>query len=666
MTQDQIDALKAYYSNPTTDKIQPNFDDVKTVADNILKVIALADAILDSVFETVDTNIDDIKINATQSANISTLVSIKDTMTSLVNDKATLDSLYADKTTLDGLYALKSKIDSLFADKTKLNSIYDDKSILDSIYSKLSEITTVVENITEIVDSSSNATIATNKALEAKGFRDEAESFKNQAQAIAGGEVLAEDVKFSDDSNLEDYKTSILNISDVIDNLTSIDANKPLSANQGKILKDAIDVINTLLSSDDTTLDQMQEIVNYIKQNKTDLQNLDYSNIAETATLLHFTSTLKTKLDALPLNNELTTLLNAKANISDVYTKSEVDVKLLNVSGGGSSIQAYPRTEQINGSYTIDGTDLTLTSGLFSIFNGYTLEGGAENQIISASGPIVPSNGWIEGKTNYIKIYPDGSTQATGSRPSWGMYEKESADDNRDVFINGKWYPTSGGDLVTNGTFDSDILGWTASNASIVWSSADGGVLDHNYSIAGAGTAKQSISVEIGKQYTINVMTRGSNNDNSTGILQVGTTDGASDIGSEEGGSLQTWETLSITFTASTSTVYITLSTGSGGTRKVYFDNASSFGTNPTIGTAYTNQFTYLNNEDGKLLGVTASSGDVADLDYDYDAPSFITETIQANKLIVNNIKTSLPTVDPFIEGAHWNDNGTEKISAGV
>ncbi len=69
-------------------------------------------------------------------------------------------------------------------------------------------------------------------------------------------------------------------ITAIIDNLTSNDPAAPLSANQGKVLKGLIDTINTVLQSDDGTLDELQEIVAYIKQNKTDLQNLAIANIA--------------------------------------------------------------------------------------------------------------------------------------------------------------------------------------------------------------------------------------------------------------------------------------------------------------------------------------------------------------------------------------------------
>jgi hypothetical protein len=75
-------------------------------------------------------------------------------------------------------------------------------------------------------------------------------------------------------------------IADIQDVLTSNNTDKPLSANQGRILKGAIDNINTILASDDTTLDELQEIVDFIKQNRQDLDALGISNIAGLQTAL--------------------------------------------------------------------------------------------------------------------------------------------------------------------------------------------------------------------------------------------------------------------------------------------------------------------------------------------------------------------------------------------
>lgn len=71
-----------------------------------------------------------------------------------------------------------------------------------------------------------------------------------------------------------------LNVTDIVDGLTSVDAKKTLSAAQGKALKTHIDNINTVLQSNDGTLDELQEVVDYIKLNRSDLDALGISSIA--------------------------------------------------------------------------------------------------------------------------------------------------------------------------------------------------------------------------------------------------------------------------------------------------------------------------------------------------------------------------------------------------
>ncbi len=67
---------------------------------------------------------------------------------------------------------------------------------------------------------------------------------------------------------------------DIVDSLESNAIDKPLAANQGRVIKGMIDKINTLLYSDDSTLDEIQELVDYIKQNREILSTLSISNIA--------------------------------------------------------------------------------------------------------------------------------------------------------------------------------------------------------------------------------------------------------------------------------------------------------------------------------------------------------------------------------------------------
>ena len=71
-----------------------------------------------------------------------------------------------------------------------------------------------------------------------------------------------------------------VSITSIVDDLTSTPTDQPLSANQGRVLKGLIDNINTVLLSDDTNLDELQEIVDFIKLNRADLDSLSIPSIA--------------------------------------------------------------------------------------------------------------------------------------------------------------------------------------------------------------------------------------------------------------------------------------------------------------------------------------------------------------------------------------------------
>ena len=72
-------------------------------------------------------------------------------------------------------------------------------------------------------------------------------------------------------------KGSNLNI---VDDLNSTVPGSVLDANQGRILKGLIDNITTILNSDETNLDTLQEIVDFIKINRDTLNALTISSIA--------------------------------------------------------------------------------------------------------------------------------------------------------------------------------------------------------------------------------------------------------------------------------------------------------------------------------------------------------------------------------------------------
>ncbi len=141
-----------------------------------------------------------------------------------------------------------------------------------------------------------------------------------------------------------------VNIADIKNNLVSIDPDKPLSALQGKVLKDYIDHINTLLTSNDTSLDELQEIINFIKQNKSTLDALGVSNIAG-----------------------LQLALDAKANIADVYTRTSLDLKISTQqfdkpTRGPLFVKVSPSSIKIPA-----GLKITVGTESFKVLTDYTL-----------------------------------------------------------------------------------------------------------------------------------------------------------------------------------------------------------------------------------------------------------------------------------------------------
>lgn len=80
-------------------------------------------------------------------------------------------------------------------------------------------------------------------------------------------EKLTERV-FENETNIDVLTQNKANKSDIIDNLTTNNSNQMLSARQGYRLNNMINDINALLKSDNVNLDTIQEIVNYIENNK--------------------------------------------------------------------------------------------------------------------------------------------------------------------------------------------------------------------------------------------------------------------------------------------------------------------------------------------------------------------------------------------------------------
>lgn len=83
--------------------------------------------------------------------------------------------------------------------------------------------------------------------------------------------------------------------SDIIDNLTTNNSNQMLSARQGYRLNNMINDINALLKSDNVNLDTIQEIVNYIENNKDLIDSIMLTKVNISDVIDNLTTTDSTK-----------------------------------------------------------------------------------------------------------------------------------------------------------------------------------------------------------------------------------------------------------------------------------------------------------------------------------------------------------------------------------
>jgi len=105
--------------------------------------------------------------------------------------------------------------------------------------------------------------------------------------------------------------TSWLRNEDVIDNLISTDTDLPLSANQGRILYNYILKINDILDCNDFDLDEIQEIVDYIKKLKQRIDEHDVRLDEHDATLENHEERIKALETAVAdIYNQLTIIYN--------------------------------------------------------------------------------------------------------------------------------------------------------------------------------------------------------------------------------------------------------------------------------------------------------------------------------------------------------------------
>lgn len=155
---------------------------------------------------------------------------------------------------------------------------------------------------------------------------------------------------------------------EVIDSLSSMEVWKPLSANQGRVLKGYIDAINTLLTSDNINLDHVQELVDAIETIQLSLSTILVNDLTTWGISKALTAqqgvVLKGLIDA------LTTVVATKA----VVAWSEGDIQFNKSSAlSGSEFLHFDETTGELRAYWSLGTEKVLNWGFTGNANNWTL-----------------------------------------------------------------------------------------------------------------------------------------------------------------------------------------------------------------------------------------------------------------------------------------------------
>ena len=193
--------------------------------------------------------------------------------------------------------------------------------------------------------------------------------------------------------SLTNFTNNGLVNADVVNNVTSTAIDVPLSAAQGKVLKDLIDTINTLLTSDNTDLDSLQEIVDYIETNRDDLDTLGISNITGLQAALDlkqnteagkglsandFTDPLLQKLNGIAANAQVNVkpnwtavpgtdaeILNKPTDLTNLSIHDVTELRDITSAGSGSIITNAERIKLTG--IDVNSTTRVITDGTDSV-----------------------------------------------------------------------------------------------------------------------------------------------------------------------------------------------------------------------------------------------------------------------------------------------------------
>ncbi len=260
------------------------------------------------------------------------------------------DTLEADIVSLDqALTALAARVLTLETDTLNYSRLMSQVQALQtltttqgtSISTIQAAIVTINANIATLRSDIINGTISAYKALRDGDGNVIKTTYATKAElALTNNEILK--IKNGDttcgkaakDQNGAIIDQTYIKIANIVDALNDTSTTKPLSANQGKVLDAKIATILALIASNDTDLDTVQEIVTYIKNNKSLIDGITTSKVSVSDIIDNLTSEITNKPLSAKQGKVLKDAVDTKANASDVYTKAEAQTMAENKIAG--------------------------------------------------------------------------------------------------------------------------------------------------------------------------------------------------------------------------------------------------------------------------------------------------------------------------------------------
>jgi hypothetical protein len=179
-------------------------------------------------------------------------------------------------------------------------------------------------------------------------------------------------------------------------------------ADQG--LQDAVDQINLLLASDDVTLDQLQEIVEFIKANRSDIDALGVSSIFGLQTLLDALSGRITDEASRAASAEETIEFNLAEEVQRAQqAESDLAGQVTNASVSGTITTQTPVTDVVTGDEIPVVHEGLLTriakSNFVTWVKGFLGSFATRDFTMSDTAPTDPSNDDVWLRTTDMKVF---------------------------------------------------------------------------------------------------------------------------------------------------------------------------------------------------------------------------------------------------------------------